>query len=729
MSNDNLVEIFYNFVEKPESFKSVIYKDSRGIPSIGVGYAFLKKDQSSGEWILSQDIDTFLNLMHLNSNDINFFKEQIRNCIRYVNIIENENKKGKNGRADLIINSMSEIENLITPLKDYIITENFFKEKIWNGNVSNNELNLYSEYTNGAKGAVTPAAWDNLSTKEKTAVFSVYYNMGNLTNRFSTSLQKYTSNRAIDGSLTVSNILGKIDAWYCIMYRMNPKNQDSKGIENRHIYEANEFLGKEGNTFSSTPDNNKSEFKINNLLEAKLLISHLYSKDKEYGTIKNQITEKLKEIDGYKNNVFKFMRYNYQSAVNKILESINKSNEFNIADLFEKWEIQTSIAIDMTAGWNITGTIREKSSITGSSLNDIIICEINDSLVSGNHNNTINADSGNDIIYAGSGNDTINAGTGNDTLIGGTGNDVLNGGTGADTYEFNINDGYDFIKETGNDVNTIKINASSSLFTVFSTSYGVIIHSASYDNHICIQGSENFQVKFSDRETTLTAMLQENDQVPADTEVCPPNQTPFYVPSTGKQFIYLPENFQGVLDLRNLSPGVEVFGIAEETCVLLPSSVRIETDATTGKIILKNQGQTVGTLTGCAGGSDNAGMFIIGTGFLCRLDATGQVQIKWIERLSELRQDVQFYLSQEKETAENKRSPLAIDLDGDGVETVSVANGVHFDHDGNGFAEKSGWISADDALLVRDVNEDGEINDGSELFGDQTVLSNGQKGR
>ena len=67
-------------------------------------------------------------------------------------------------------------------------------------------------------------------------------------------------------------------------------------------------------------------------------------------------------------------------------------------------------------------------------------------------------------------------------------------------------------------------------------------------------------------------------------------------------------------------------------------------------------------------------------------------------------------------TASETRSPLAIDLDGDGVETVSVANGVYFDHDGNGFAEKSGWISADDALLVRDVNEDGEINDGTPPF-------------
>ena len=30
-------------------------------------------------------------------------------------------------------------------------------------------------------------------------------------------------------------------------------------------------------------------------------------------------------------------------------------------------------------------------------------------------------------------------------------------------------------------------------------------------------------------------------------------------------------------------------------------------------------------------------------------------------------------------------------------------------------------------LLVRDINGNGQIGDGSELFGDQTVLSNGKK--
>ena len=77
--------------------------------------------------------------------------------------------------------------------------------------------------------------------------------------------------------------------------------------------------------------------------------------------------------------------------------------------------------------------------------------------------------------------------------------------------------------------------------------------------------------------------------------------------------------------------------------------------------------------------------------------------------------------------AETTRSPLIIDLDGDGVETSKAEDGVYFDHDGNGFAEKSGWVGQDDGLLVRDINGNGEIDNGTELFGNNSVLSSGEK--
>jgi Ca2+-binding RTX toxin-like protein len=72
--------------------------------------------------------------------------------------------------------------------------------------------------------------------------------------------------------------------------------------------------------------------------------------------------------------------------------------------------------------------------------------------------------------------------------------------------------------------------------------------------------------------------------------------------------------------------------------------------------------------------------------------------------------------------AEETRSPIILDLDGDGVETLGVGSNIHFDHDGNGFAELTGWAGADDGLLVFDRNGNSKVDNGGELFGNYTAL-------
>ena len=66
--------------------------------------------------------------------------------------------------------------------------------------------------------------------------------------------------------------------------------------------------------------------------------------------------------------------------------------------------------------------------------------------------------------------------------------------------------------------------------------------------------------------------------------------------------------------------------------------------------------------------------------------------------------------------------PLVIDLDGDGLELLRRGQrDAYFDFDADGFAERGGWVSADDGLLAIDLNGDGVINDIAELFGDETT--------
>jgi hypothetical protein len=70
--------------------------------------------------------------------------------------------------------------------------------------------------------------------------------------------------------------------------------------------------------------------------------------------------------------------------------------------------------------------------------------------------------------------------------------------------------------------------------------------------------------------------------------------------------------------------------------------------------------------------------------------------------------------------------PIVFDLDGDGIETVGLKAGVKFDGNADGIKTTTGWVGKDDGMLVWDRNGNGQIDSGRELFGDQTVLANGQ---
>ncbi|MDU8925276.1 calcium-binding protein, partial [Pasteurellaceae bacterium LIM206] len=71
--------------------------------------------------------------------------------------------------------------------------------------------------------------------------------------------------------------------------------------------------------------------------------------------------------------------------------------------------------------------------------------------------------------------------------------------------------------------------------------------------------------------------------------------------------------------------------------------------------------------------------------------------------------------------------PLIIDMDGNGIKTISLNKNVFFDLDNNLFAENTGWIDKGDAFLVWDRDNNGIIDSGNELFGNHTLLANGQK--
>jgi len=72
-------------------------------------------------------------------------------------------------------------------------------------------------------------------------------------------------------------------------------------------------------------------------------------------------------------------------------------------------------------------------------------------------------------------------------------------------------------------------------------------------------------------------------------------------------------------------------------------------------------------------------------------------------------------------------SPIVLDLSGTGIHTTAAAQGVSFDLLGDGNSQKMGWTGDGSGLLAIDLNHDGQINNGTELFGVGTMLADGTR--
>jgi hypothetical protein len=69
--------------------------------------------------------------------------------------------------------------------------------------------------------------------------------------------------------------------------------------------------------------------------------------------------------------------------------------------------------------------------------------------------------------------------------------------------------------------------------------------------------------------------------------------------------------------------------------------------------------------------------------------------------------------------------PLVLDLGGQGITTTGVAAGVDFDLNADGRRERMSTVTGDSWFLALDQNDNGRIDDGRELFGDQNGAEHG----
>ena len=75
----------------------------------------------------------------------------------------------------------------------------------------------------------------------------------------------------------------------------------------------------------------------------------------------------------------------------------------------------------------------------------------------------------------------------------------------------------------------------------------------------------------------------------------------------------------------------------------------------------------------------------------------------------------------------NPWCPILIDMENDGIRLTGLDDPVWFDIDADGTRDLMAWTDRSEGLLTLDRNGNGTVDDGSELFGNATRLSDGTR--
>jgi hypothetical protein len=195
----------------------------------------------------------------------------------------------------------------------------------------------------------------------------------------------------------------------------------------------------------------------------------------------------------------------------------------------------------------------------------------------------------------------------------------------------------------------------------------------------------------------------------------------------------------GTTQLANLSTREIVAMNAADIATLSQADIHA---LTTGQIAVMTTGQIVAFSAAQMGGFEAADIAALTTA-QAHVLTTGQIdalttpQIQAFETADLAAMTMTQYnafdagdmaaLNTAQQAALNSVTPIVLDLDGNGIQTLAASEGVHFNIYAIGGTEKVGWVGGKDGLLVRDINGDGVINDGRELFGSATQLADGSR--
>ena len=290
----------------------------------------------------------------------------------------------------------------------------------------------------------------------------------------------------------------------------------------------------------------------------------------------------------------------------------------------------------------------------------------NDYIYGGDNKDTIKGDDGDDHIYGDDGDDNIDGGAGNDTIYGGEGKDTIKGGDGNDTI----------YGEDGDDI----IEGGDSNDTIYGGAGKDVIDGGSGNDKLYAGAGNGDVLKGGSGSDNLynyegNATLQGG--VGCDT---------YYVTSSSTNIIYDEDN-QGSVNFNNKTLRGAGKDDYKENDTWVKDGV---TYVWTGNTLSINGRTTIQNFSN---------------------GALGITLTKPEEDDDEDPMDADDKMTE----------PIVMDLNGDGVKTTIAAQGINFDYNNDGFAEKIAWANIDDGVLVADLNNNGKIDNGTEVLTAETL--------
>ncbi|MDM9647861.1 VCBS domain-containing protein [Rhizobium sp. S163] len=269
---------------------------------------------------------------------------------------------------------------------------------------------------------------------------------------------------------------------------------------------------------------------------------------------------------------------------------------------------------------------------------------------------TVTGSTGNDTITGGSGADTLKGGAGNDALLGGGGDDTLIGGDGNDTLTGG----------SGNDTFVFDKNA---------TGYDVV---KDFGNGSDVLKFTNFSLA-NQSSGTLT----------------------------------------NVVTVSTTGTGSSAQSIANADVVVF--NVSANSANTTGEIASLLAGQK---------GTFNGGVFVLAydnsTGsnkvalyYSSDADSGSSGNVKLVaifDNMSSISAATALTAASNYALLSSAIDPIILDLDHNGIALTTLEHGVSFDINADGHQDKIAWTAGTDGILAYDVDGNGKIDNGSEIF-------------